>query len=122
MKELHEKYRFDEKRLYVTGLSMGGFATWDIIARHPELFAAAAPICGGADLKTAEKVKNIPLWVFHGALDTVVLPSRSRGMVAAIQKAGGKPKYTEYPNVYHGSWKPAYQDPDFLKWMFSQSK
>lgn len=122
MKELHEKYQFDENRLYVTGLSMGGFATWDIIARHPELFAAAAPVCGGADLKTAEKVKNIPLWVFHGALDTVVLPSRSRNMVKAIQQAGGSPKYTEYSNVYHGSWKPAYKDPDFLKWMFRQSK
>ncbi len=120
--EIIENYHIDTNRLYVTGLSMGGFATWDIIARYPDTFAAAVPICGGGDVATTEEIKDIPLWAFHGKLDQVVLVSRSRDMILSIREAGGKPKYTEYPNEYHGSWKPAYQEPDLLKWMFAQKK
>src|SRR5947209_5794838 len=76
----------DPKRVYLTGLSMGGYGTWDILARRPELFAAAAPVCGGADEATAAKIKDIPIWVFHGAKDTAVKPARSRNMVAALEK------------------------------------
>jgi predicted peptidase len=112
----------DPKRVYITGLSMGGYGTWDILARRPELFAAAAPVCGGADEATAVKIKDIPIWVFHGARDTAVKPARSRNMVAALEKAGGKPKYTEYPDVGHNSWDPAYRDPEFFKWLFAQKK
>jgi predicted peptidase len=112
----------DPKRVYLTGLSMGGYGTWDILARRPELFAAAAPVCGGADEATATKIKDIPVWVFHGAKDGAVKVARSRNMVAALEKAGGKPKYTEYPDVGHNSWDPAYKDPEFYEWLFAQSK
>ncbi len=112
----------DPKRVYLTGLSMGGYGTWDLLARRPDLFAAAAPVCGGADEATAEKIKDIPIWVFHGGKDPVVKPARSRNMVAALKKAGGKPRYTEYPNVGHNSWDNAYRDPEFYKWLFAQKK
>lgn len=102
---------------------MGGYGTWDLISRMPETFAAAAPICGGGDENQAEKLIDLPIWVFHGADDTTVPPERSRNMVNAIKAAGGKKiKYTEYPGVGHGSWKPAYADPEFMKWLFSQKK
>jgi predicted peptidase len=112
----------DPKRIYITGLSMGGYGTWDIIARRPELFAAAAPVCGGADEATAEPIKDLPIWVFHGAKDTAVKPARSRNMVEALKKAGSKVEYTEYPDVGHNSWDNAYRDPEFYKWLFAQRK
>ena len=112
----------DRKRVYLTGLSMGGYGAWDLAARRPELFAAVAPVCGGADEATAAKIKDLPLWAFHGARDTAVKPARSRNMIAALEKAGGKPKYTEYPDVGHNSWDPAYKDPAFYKWLFAQKK
>jgi predicted peptidase len=119
---LQKQYSIDAKRIYVTGLSMGGFATWDIIARFPKKFAAAVAVCGGADEKTAKKIKDIPIWAFHGALDNVVKPSRSRNMIKALQEVGSKPKYTEYADVYHDSWKRAYANPELLKWMFEQKR
>lgn len=109
----------DKRRLYVTGLSMGGFGTWDLIARFPNRFAAAAPVCGGADVKTASKIAHIPIWCFHGSDDRLVKPSRSRDMVEALKKVKGNIKYNEYKGVGHGSWKPAYREPDFLSWLFS---
>jgi predicted peptidase len=116
-------YPINEQRIYVSGLSMGGYGTWDLISRLPEKFAAAAPVCGGGDENQAHKLVDMPIWVFHGADDTVVPTDRSRNMVQAIKDAGGtKIKYTEYPGVGHGSWKPAYADPEFLKWMFKQKK
>jgi len=112
----------DPKRIYITGLSMGGYGAWDLIARKPDLFAAAAPVCGGADEATAAKIKHIPVWAFHGAKDTAVKPARSRNMIAALEKAGGKPKYTEYADVGHNSWDNAYKDPKFYEWLFQQRK
>ncbi|MDD3095699.1 MAG: prolyl oligopeptidase family serine peptidase [Candidatus Neomarinimicrobiota bacterium] len=123
LQEMQERYAVDASRIYVTGLSMGGYGTWDILSRLPQTFAAAVPICGGGDESRAETLKDIPLWVFHGALDTTVPPERSRNMVAAIREAGGKKiRYTEYPDVAHGSWKPAYADPKLLRWLFNQRK
>jgi predicted peptidase len=112
----------DPKRVYITGLSMGGYGTWDLLARKPDLFAAAVPVCGGADEATAPTIKHIPIWTFHGGNDGVVKPARSRNMIAALEKAGGKPKYTEYPTVGHDSWNNAYRDPEMFKWLFSQKK
>jgi predicted peptidase len=116
------KYNIDTDRIYVTGLSMGGFGTWDIIARFPHLFAAAIPICGGGDEKTAPKIAHIPIWAFHGTLDKVVPVQRSRNMIAAIKKAGGNPKYTEVPNKGHLVWNTAYATPGLWQWLFSQKK
>jgi predicted peptidase len=119
---LHKNFRIDEQRRYVTGLSMGGYGTWDMIARTPKYFAAAAPICGGADEATADRVTHLPIWAFHGDQDTAVKPERSRRMLAAIEKAGGKPKYTEYAGVGHDSWTQTYADPKFMEWLFAQSR
>lgn len=117
---LIELYPIDTTRIYVTGVSMGGYGTWDIISRDPEKFAAAIPICGGADENMAAKIKNIPVWVFHGSNDKVVPVSRARNMVNAIRQAGGHPKYTEYKGVGHGSWVKAYKEKDLLRWLFDQ--
>jgi predicted peptidase len=119
--ELVEKYPVDEKRIYVTGMSMGGFGTWDIICRYPGKFAAAIPICGGADTNKAKLLINTPIWAFHGSNDKLVKTILSRNMINAIKIAGGKPKYTEYPGVGHDCWKKAYQEKDLLKWLFNQT-
>ena len=112
----------DTKRIYLTGLSMGGYGTWSLLAQKPDLFAAGIPICGGGDEKKADKLANIPIWVFHGDKDNAVKVERSRIMVAAIEKAGGKPKYTEYPGVGHDSWTRTYADEKVLTWLFAQKK
>lgn len=112
----------DTKRIYITGLSMGGYGTWDLLARHPELFAAGVPVCGGADEKSASIFKKMPIWAFHGSKDTAVKPARSRNMIKAILDTGGQPKYTEYPEVGHDSWNKAYADPELFAWLFAQKK
>jgi predicted peptidase len=112
----------DTNRIYVTGLSMGGFATWDILQREPDKFAGAVPVCGGADLAFAPRLAKIPIWVFHGSADTTVQPRRSRDMVAALITAGGHPIYTEYPGVGHGAWGPTYSNILVWDWLFAQTK
>jgi predicted peptidase len=114
--------RIDKQRIYVTGLSMGGFATWEILQRESGLFAAAMPVCGGGDLNYAAKLVSIPLWVFHGGNDQTVPVNRSQDMVSAIKKVGGNPLYTEYPGVGHGAWSPTYSNPEVWEWLFSQVK
>jgi predicted peptidase len=110
----------DTNRVYLTGLSMGGFATWEFLQREPGRFAAAMPVCGGADLAFAEKLASIPIWVFHGSADTTVQTRRSRDMVAALTAADGHPKYTEYPGVGHDAWTPTYSNPEVWDWLFSR--
>jgi predicted peptidase len=117
-----KEFSIDTKRIYLTGLSMGGFGTWDLLARQPKLFAAAIPICGGGDPATAKKIAKIPIWAFHGDRDGAVIPQRSREMMAALEKAGGKPKYTEYRGVGHDSWTRTYRDPAVLAWLFQQKQ
>jgi predicted peptidase len=112
----------DRSRVYVLGLSMGGFGTWDIIARHPDWFAAAVPICGGADNSTAPRIAGLPIWVFHGGADTTVKTIRSRSMVDALIAAGGKPKYSEVPGVGHDVWNTAFASPELLPWLFAQRR
>ena len=102
---------------------MGGFGTWEALSRRPEMFAAAIPVCGGGDVRQAPKLKDIPIRVFHGSADGVVMVKRSRDMVAAIRAAGGtKISYTEYPGVNHNSWTVTYANHDNLRWLFSQSR
>ncbi len=120
--KLQKQYRIDADRLYVMGLSMGGYGTWDVIQRYPGMFAAAVPICGGGDESRAERIAKVPIWAFHGGDDRVVPVSRSQNMIKAIRAAGGKPKYTEYPGVGHASWTPAFKDPELLKWLFSHKR
>lgn len=117
-----QNFPIDSQRIYVTGLSMGGYGTWDIIARFPEIFAAAIPICGGGDENTANAIKDIPIWAFHGTLDKLVPVERSRNMIAAIKNNGGSPKYTEVPDKGHLVWNVAYATPGLWDWFFSQHK
>ena len=115
-------YKVDAKRQYLSGLSMGGFGTWSIAAEFPDRWAAIVPICGGGNAANAEKIKDIPCWCFHGDADTAVKVDLSRTMIEALKKAGGKPKYTEYPGVGHNSWDMAYGDKELYKWLFEQKK
>ena len=111
----------DPHRIYVTGLSMGGFGTWDCIQRNPDIFAAAVPVCGGGDIALAAKIKNVPVWVFHGDQDPVVSPQRSRDMVNAIRQAGGWPRYTEYAGVGHDAWTATYDNDEVWDWLLAQN-
>jgi predicted peptidase len=112
----------DKNQVYAAGLSMGGFGTWDIIQRYPDLFAAAIPVCGGGDIAQAPNLTKLPIWAFHGGADTTVKTVRSRDMIDAIKKAGGKPKYTEYEGVGHDAWSRTFSNDDVMNWMFSQKK
>ncbi len=112
----------DSRRIYLTGLSMGAFGVWDAIQRRPELFAAAAPICGGGDPILAKQIQFVPLWVFHGDADDTVKVKRSREMVEAVKGVGTQVKYTEYKDVGHDSWTRTYQDPALYEWMFAQRR
>lgn len=112
----------DPSRIYVTGLSMGGYATWEILQRKPGKFAAAMPVCGGADTSFAASMTRTPLWVFHGDADNTVPVSRSRDVVNCIIKNGGKPVYSEFPGVGHGAWAVTYNDQKVWDWLFAQRK
>lgn len=119
---IEKEFPIDRDREYVTGLSMGGFGTWDAIVRHPRRFAAAVPVCGGVNLSQAPLIAHVPIWAFHGAKDQVVKVERSREIVAALNAAGGQPKYVEYPDVGHDSWNGAYKDRDLYEWLFAQRR
>lgn len=120
--EVSKTQPVDPQRFYVTGLSMGGFGTWNLLAQVPERIAAAMPICGGGEPAQATKFKDVPLWAFHGEADPVVPVKTTRDMIAALEKAGGKPKATYYPNVQHDSWTQTYANPKVLKWLFAQRR
>ena len=122
LKDTMTELPVDKKRVYVTGLSMGGFGTWDILQRMPDIFAAAIPVCGGGDPNLADKIKQVPIWAFHGDKDTVVRPELTSDMIAALKKSGGDPKYTEYKGVGHDSWNRTYANEEVLKWLFLQEK
>ena len=120
--EVVKEYNGDPKRLYLTGLSMGGFGTWSFAAAHPDKFAAIAPICGGGKAEWAEKIKDIPCWCFHGDQDGAVKVQLSRDMIDALKKAGGKPRYTEFPHVGHNSWDAAYAHEELYSWFLGHAK
>jgi predicted esterase len=115
----------DEDRIYITGLSMGGFGTWSALAEAPDLFAAAVPVCGGGDPRTAKAIKDIPIWTHHGVADAVVSVELTRRMVAALEKEKGNIKYTEYDEasgVKHDAWTPCYSNPDVFEWIYKQRR
>lgn len=114
--------RVDADRVLLTGLSMGGYGTWDLAARMPRRFAAILPICGGGDEATVTKLADLPVWCFHGDADDAVPVERSRSMIAALRAVGGKPRYSELPGVGHDAWTTAYRDPAVLEWLFAQRR
>jgi predicted peptidase len=140
-----KEFNGDAKRTYLTGLSMGGFGSWDLAARYPGKFAAVVPICGGivvpehlrqmhpdlakngyADdpksyVEVAKKIGKTPVWIFHGGADDTVPVDGSRKMNEALKAAGGNVRYTEYPGVGHNSWDKAYAEPELMTWLLSQS-
>lgn len=120
--ELLLNYPIDPKRIYVMGISMGGYGTWDAISRHPERFAAAVPICGGADLAQATQIAQVPVWAFHGGNDTVVPTVRSQNICRKLKEMSAPITYTEVPNCGHDSWNPAINTPELLPWLFSNHK
>lgn len=122
MAGLEKEFSIDADREYVTGLSMGGYGTWDLITRNPERWAGAIPICGGGDKTKAPRAKDVALWAFHGGADAVVPVAQTRNMVAAIKAAGGSPLYSEYPTIGHDSWTNAYLEPELLPWLFAQKR
>ena len=123
LQSLIENESVDENRIYVMGLSMGGMGTFEILSRLPDTFAGAIPICGGGNLKLAENyAKKTNLWIFHGGKDDVVFPEYSRNMYKRLSDLGANVKYTEYPEANHNSWDPAFAEPKFLKWLFSNRK
>ena len=114
-------YNIDKNRIYVTGISMGGYGTWDMLCRHGNRIAAGMPVCGGGDPSYAKKLKNIPIRTFHGSEDGAVPPSGTRKMFAALKKAGSESiEYTELDGMDHGIWDTVYSDTDNLRWLFSQ--
>jgi len=137
-----KEFNGDPAQYYLTGISMGGYGTWSIAAKHPGKFAALVPVCGGirpparvqvpdadkvADpnvdpyAAAAQKIGKTPVWIFHGGADPVVSPDESRKMNEALKAVGGNVKYTEYDNVGHNSWDKAYAEPELMKWMLGQS-
>ena len=120
--QLREDPRIDASRIYVTGLSMGGYGTWDLILRKPDWFAAALVCCGGGDNSKVSLVKDLPIRIVHGGADTVVPTVRGRGIFEALKAVGGKAEYFEYPGVGHGCWGPCYDDDKMLEWMFGQKR
>jgi lysophospholipase L1-like esterase/dienelactone hydrolase len=119
---LRKEFSIDPDRLYVTGLSMGGYGTWDLLSRMPDRIAAAAPICGGGDPAHITGAKGVAIWAFHGIEDPTVPLVRSQEMIAALKAAGGSPLYSEYPYIKHDSWTTAYGEPELLPWMFAQRR
>ncbi|MGB2938002.1 MAG: prolyl oligopeptidase family serine peptidase [Phycisphaerae bacterium] len=120
--EIVARYRVDEDRIYVTGISMGGFGTWALAFDQPQRFAALGVICGRGDPAKAALLKHVPIWVFHGAKDQTVPLKDSQDMVEALQAAGGSPKFTVYPDAGHDSWTRTYEDPAFWEWLFAQRR
>jgi predicted peptidase len=120
---IREEYRVDSHRIYLTGLSMGGFGSWALATEAPDLFAAVAPICGGGQPHRAKRLlSEIPIWIFHGGKDTVVDPQLSRDMYEALKSVGADVKLTIYPDAGHDSWTETYNNPEFFEWMLAQKR
>jgi predicted peptidase len=120
--EIGEKYKVDQDRVYVTGLSMGGFGTWALAFHSPNRFAAIVPVCGGGDPFWAKRIAPIPAWVFHGAKDPVVPIEMSQKMVDGLKKNGGNVTFTIYPDEGHDAWTATYANPQVYEWLLQQKR
>jgi predicted peptidase len=120
--EIVEKYKIDQDRIYVTGLSMGGFGTWSLAAYTPQRFAAILPICGGGETHWTKVMAHLPVWAFHGDQDTAVPLERSEKMIEALKKNDSNPKFTIYPGVAHDSWTQTYANPEVYEWLLQHKR
>ena len=123
--QVRKDRRIDDSRIYLTGISMGGFGTFETIAQYPDLFAAAVPICGGpgANVVKFGAVKDLPIWIFHGGKDPVVPVAYSQMAYKWLQNMHApNAKLTIYPEAQHDSWTKAYDDPSLWEWLFAQKK
>ena len=115
-------HRIDEDRIYVTGLSMGGFGTWRLACDAPGRFAAIAPICGGGDPRKAGLIRHLPVWAFHGAKDSIVPIGESQAMVDALRACGGNVRFTIYPEAEHDCWTETYDNPELYDWLLKHRR
>jgi predicted peptidase len=115
-------HALDADRVYLTGLSMGGYATWHLAAAHPERFAAAAPVCGGGESRRAGRLQRLPVWAFHGGKDPVVPLAATREMVDALERIGAPVRFTVYPGVGHDAWTRTYADWELYRWFLEQRR
>jgi predicted peptidase len=122
LEEIVNQYRVDEDRIYLTGLSMGGFGTWNFAIEFPHRFAAIAPICGGGPVYKECAIRHLPVWVFHGARDNVVPIENSEEMVTALKECGGNVRFTVYPEAGHDAWTAAYNNPELYDWFVSHRR
>lgn len=126
VKELLDMYlanpQVDKSRIYIMGLSMGAMGTYDMVSRFPDIFAAAVPICGTVNPTRLSAARNVAFRIFHGDADDVVPVAGSRQAYKALKAAGASVEYIEFPGCNHGSWNPAFNYPDFIKWLFTQKK
>lgn len=119
---VRSEFNIDPARIYVAGQSDGGVGTWNVITQKPDFFAAAVPLCGVGDPSRVSKIVDLPIWAFHGERDRVISVIESRKMVNALRRAGGHPRYTEYPNVGHDVWPRAFAELDLVEWLFAQHR
>jgi predicted peptidase len=122
IEELSKSYAIDADRIYAVGQSLGGQGVWDLIGKRPERFAAAIPLCGSGNPSLMAGASRVAVWAFHGARDTVMPVTGSREMVSALRAAGGRVRYTEYPNIGHDVWLTAFNDPNLTNWLFAQAR
>lgn len=120
--EILDKYNIDTAKIYLTGLSMGGYGTWYLGYHHPERFAAMAPVCGSGIPSSADRLIDMPIWVFHGMEDPIVPYSHSEFLYRSIKAAGGNIRLTGYPGVGHDSWTKAYANKELYSWFLEQGK
>ncbi|HVU88905.1 MAG TPA: prolyl oligopeptidase family serine peptidase [Pirellulales bacterium] len=120
--DLTARYKVDKDRIYLTGLSMGGFGTWALAAYQPDRFAAIIPICGGGEMLMTRRLTQVPIWAFHGAKDPVVPLRRSEELVQALERAKGNVKLTVYPDALHDSWTATYDNPEVWEWLLAQKR
>ena len=120
--EVVANYAVDAHRIYLTGLSMGGYGTWSLATRYPELFAAIAPICGSGSPDLASALKDVPVWAFHGAEDEIVKLEAGQRMVDALRSCGGNVRFTVYPGVGHDSWTQTYDNPELYEWFLQHRR
>jgi predicted peptidase len=125
LREIEGRYRVDPERIYLTGLSMGGYGAWHMATLHPDRFAAVVPICGGGHVghgfpERVAALKDVPVWAFHGAKDPVVPLGESQKLVDVLKESGGNVRFTVYPDAEHDSWTRTYDNPELYDWLLEQ--